>query len=36
MYAEILRARGDDDRGFSLMRMAAERDFTKLRTFLRK
>src|SRR5256712_2861432 len=36
MYADVLRARGDDDRAFSLMRMAAERDFTKLRILLRK
>jgi tetratricopeptide (TPR) repeat protein len=36
MYADVLRARGEDDRAFSLMRMAAERDFTRLRTLLRK
>lgn len=30
MYADILRRRGEDDRAFSLMRMAAERDFSKL------
>ena len=35
MYAELLRARGDDDRAFSFMRMAAERDFTRLRILLR-
>jgi len=35
MYAEILRARGDDDRAFAFMRMAAERDFTRLRILLR-
>jgi tetratricopeptide (TPR) repeat protein len=32
MYADVLRGRGEDDRAFSLMRMAAERDFGKLRT----
>jgi len=36
MYADVLRARGEDDRAFSFMRMAAERDFTRLRTLLRK
>ncbi len=36
MYAEILRTRGDDDRAFAFMRIAAERDFTKLRILLRK
>jgi HTH-type transcriptional regulator, quorum sensing regulator NprR len=36
MYADVLRRRGDDDRAFSLMRMAAERDFSKLRTLLRQ
>jgi tetratricopeptide (TPR) repeat protein len=34
-YADILRRRGDDDRAFALMRMAAERDFGKLRALLR-
>ena len=32
MYADVLRGRGQDDRAFSFMRMAAERDFGKLRT----
>ena len=32
MYADVLRARGDNDRAFAFMRMAAERDFGKLRT----
>ena len=32
MYADVLRTRGDDDRAFAFMRMAAERDFGKLRT----
>jgi tetratricopeptide (TPR) repeat protein len=36
MYADVLRARGEDDRAFSFMRMAAERDFTRLHTLLRK
>jgi len=36
MYANVLRRRGDHDRAFSFMRMAAERDFTKLRILLRK
>src|SRR5207245_2000777 len=35
MYAEILRARGDDDRAFAFMRMPAERHFTKLPILLR-
>lgn len=30
MYAEVLRHRGEQDRAFAVMRMAAERDFTKL------
>ena len=34
MYANVLRRRGQDDRAFSFMRMAAERDFGKLRTLL--
>jgi hypothetical protein len=34
MYADVLRGRGADDRAFSFMRMAAERDFAKLRTRL--
>jgi HTH-type transcriptional regulator, quorum sensing regulator NprR len=36
MYADVLRSRGDDDRAFSFMRMAAERDFSKLGARLRK
>lgn len=36
MYANVLRRRGEDDRAFSFMRMAAERDFSKLPTLLRK
>jgi tetratricopeptide (TPR) repeat protein len=36
IYADILRRRGEDDRAFSLMRMAAERDFSKLPALLRK
>ena len=36
MYADVLRSRGDDDRAFSFMRMAAERDFRKLAALLRK
>src|ERR1700681_1850970 len=36
IYADILRKRGDDDRAFALMRMAAERDFSKLTALLRK
>jgi tetratricopeptide (TPR) repeat protein len=35
MYAETLRARGQHDRAFALMRLAAERDFTKLPALLR-
>jgi tetratricopeptide (TPR) repeat protein len=30
MYADVLRGRGESDRAFAVMRMAAERDFTKL------
>lgn len=30
IYAEVLRARGQGDRAFAFMRMAAERDFVKL------
>jgi tetratricopeptide (TPR) repeat protein len=30
MYADLLRGRGDHDRAFAFMRMAAERDFSKL------
>ena len=36
MYAEILRRRGEDDRAFAFMRMAAERDFRTLPALLRK
>ena len=36
MYADVLRSRGDDNRAFSFMRMAAERDFGKLAALLRK
>src|SRR6202035_3876496 len=35
IYADILRRRGDDDRAFALMRIAAERDFSKLTALLR-
>jgi tetratricopeptide (TPR) repeat protein len=34
MYADVLRRRGQGDRAFSFLRMAAERDFGKLRTLL--
>ena len=36
MYAEGLRRRGENDRAFAFMRMAAERDFTKLAALLGK
>lgn len=36
MYADLLRRRGEDDRAFSFMRMAAERDFSKLPALLHK
>ncbi|HKV30051.1 MAG TPA: tetratricopeptide repeat protein [Candidatus Dormibacteraeota bacterium] len=36
MYADVLRSRGEDDRAFSFMRMAAEREFSKLGARLRK
>ncbi len=36
MYADVLRGRRDDERAFSFMRMAAERDFKKLAALLRK
>jgi len=36
MYSDLLRRRGEDDRAFSFMRMAAERDFSKLPALLRK
>jgi hypothetical protein len=35
MYADVLRRRDQDDRAFSFMRMAAERDFGKLSSLLR-
>ena len=35
MYAEVLRHRGEQDRAFAVMRMAAERDFTRLPALLR-
>jgi len=35
MYADVLRLRGQDDRAFALMRMAAERDFHKLAPLLK-
>ncbi|HVH64353.1 MAG TPA: tetratricopeptide repeat protein, partial [Candidatus Dormibacteraeota bacterium] len=35
IYADALRRRGDDSRAFALMRMAAERDFDKLRTLIK-
>ena len=36
IYADVLRRRGEDDRAFSFMRMAAERDFSKLPGLLRR
>jgi tetratricopeptide (TPR) repeat protein len=36
MYAESFRRRGNDNRAFSFMRMAAERDFSKLPRLLRR
>jgi transcriptional regulator with XRE-family HTH domain len=35
MYAEVLRHRGEQDRAFAVMRMAAERDFAKLPALLK-
>jgi len=35
IYADVLRRRGDNDRAFAFMRMAAERDFSKLTALLR-
>jgi transcriptional regulator with XRE-family HTH domain len=35
MYAEVLRHRGELDRAFAVMRMAAERDFSKLPALLK-
>ena len=34
MYADVLRRRSQDDRAFAFMRMAAERDFSKLQALL--
>jgi tetratricopeptide (TPR) repeat protein len=35
MYSDVLRGRGENDRAFAFMRMAAERDFSKLAALLR-
>ena len=35
MYADVLRHRGEQDRAFAFMRMAAARDFSKLPALLR-
>jgi transcriptional regulator with XRE-family HTH domain len=35
MYAEVLRRRGEQDRAFAIMRMAAERDFSELPALLK-
>jgi tetratricopeptide (TPR) repeat protein len=35
LYSDVLRARGDIDRAFALMRMASERDFRRLPALLR-
>ncbi len=35
MYAEVLHHRGEQDRAFAVMRMAAERDFSKLSALLK-
>ncbi|HXN04421.1 MAG TPA: tetratricopeptide repeat protein [Candidatus Acidoferrum sp.] len=35
MYADVLRHRGEQDRAFAVMRMAAERDFSNLPALLR-
>ena len=35
MYADLLRVRGDQNRAFAFMRMAAERDFNKLAALLK-
>ena len=35
MYADVLRRRGEQDRAFAVMRMAAERDFSKLPALLK-
>jgi len=35
MYADVLRRRGEQDRAFAVMRMAAERDFSRLPALLK-
>jgi tetratricopeptide (TPR) repeat protein len=35
MYADVLRERGEDDRAFAFMRMAAERNYGKLQPLLK-
>lgn len=35
MYGEVLRHRGEQDRAFAVLRMAAERDFSKLSALLK-
>jgi len=35
MYAQVLRDRGEVDRGFAFMRVAAERDFASLARLLK-
>jgi len=35
MYAEVLNHRGEQERAFAVMRMAAERDFSKLSALLK-
>jgi hypothetical protein len=35
MYADVLRRRGERDRAYAVMRMAAERDFSNLPALLR-
>jgi transcriptional regulator with XRE-family HTH domain len=35
MYADVLRHRGEQDRAFAVLRMAAERDFSKLPALLK-
>ena len=36
MYADLLRGRGENDRAFAFLGMAAERDFTRLPVLLRR
>jgi hypothetical protein len=36
MYADVLRQRGQVDRAFAFMRMAAERDFASLPRLIRQ